>query len=309
MSSGGSTGDAPTTGAATSGVTATGSGDGSTGSTSSTDFTSSTNSTNPSSVTTGEGSSTGAAARVCLASETVKLAIADQDTGVVPNVGPKPCPWSPSNSPECRPLNFGTTEFYRLINDQDDGRNAALLRFPVTSLDQAVMDLGHEPDDLLGLRIEFVVWEGVAAPANAYTLEIHGLDEQNFGWTEGTKNGVPAADGDSSEECMTRAGGKCTGWGKGSRALDGAISLGLLPVDAPLVAANDKDTEPDQYHALVRSERLEGASALFGGPVPSFAVTLSTPRDFEAEIVGIKLREAPWEDPTLYADLCTMWDS
>lgn len=53
-----------------------------------------------------------------------------------------------------------------------------------------------------------------------------------------------------------------------------------------------------------------GALEMFGGPVaPSFAVTLKTSRDLDEQIVGVKLREAPWADPALYAELCTKWGS
>ncbi len=297
-SSGGSTGEAPTTGAATSGATGTGTGTGSGDGSTSSPVT-----------TTGEGSSTGAPARVCLAYETLPLAIPVEDTGVVKKIDPEPCPWS-TNFVKCHALNFGTTQFYRLVNDENEGRNAALLRFPVTSLDQMILDLGSDPADLLGLRIELVIWEEEPAPVEPYAFEIHGLDAQNFGWTEGTKDGLLAVDGDSSDECMTRAAGNCVSWANGLRALDGATSLGLLSVDAPLVAANDKDMDANQYHAQLRSERLEGALEMFGGPVaPSFAVTLQTERDLDEEVVGIKLREAPWADPALYADVCTQWDS
>lgn len=296
-SSGGSTGAAPTTGAATSTATGTGTGDGSTISTSS------------QAATTGEGSSTGAPAAVCVAFETVPLALPVEDTGVVQKVGPEPCPWS-TDFEKCSPLNFGTTQFYRLINDENDGRNAALLRFPVTSLDDAVIASGHDPGDVLGLRVELVIWEELPAPVEPYTFEIHGLDAQNFGWTEGTKDALVAVDGDSSDECMTRAAGNCLGWPKGPRALEGAVSLGLLPVDAQRVAANDQDMDPNQYHAKLRSDRLEGALEMFGGPIaPSFAVTLKTRRDLDEQVVGVKLREAPWADPTLHIDVCTQWDS
>jgi hypothetical protein len=71
---------------------------------------------------------------------------------------------------------------------------------------------------------------------------------------------------------------------------------------------HDEDVEANQYHARLLSDRLEGALEMFGGPEPpSFAVTLQTPRNLDEEIVGIKLKEADWADPTLYADLCTQW--
>lgn len=261
--------------------------------------------------TTGEDSSTGAPAPVCLAFETVPLATGVEDTGVVQKIEAEPCPWS-TNFKQCPPLNFGATEFYRLINDEeeDDDRNAALLRFPVTALEPLVIDLGHQPHDLLGLRLELVVWEETPAPAEPYTLEIHGLDPLNYGWTEGTKAGLVAVDGDSSEQCMTRASGACVSWANGGRAIDGAVSLGLLAVDAQGVADHDQDMDANQYHAKLLSERLEGALEMFGGPeAPSFAVTLQTARALDEQVVGIKLREAPWADPTLYVDLCTQWGS
>lgn len=291
-SSASSTGAAPTSSGDASTGTGTGSGEGSTGAPV---------------ATTSEGSSTGAPPVECMAVETIALKTGVEDAGVVQDLDAEPCPWSTEFN-SCPPLNFGHTEFYRLINDEDDGRNAALLRFPVTSLEPLLADLGHQPEDLLGLRIELVVWEEEPAPAGPYALEIHGLDPANYGWTEGTKAGLVAVEGDSSDVCMTWSSGVCVSWANNGRATDGAVSLGLLAVDAQRVAEHDEDVEANQYHARLLSDRLEGALEMFGGPEPpSFAVTLQTPRNLDEEIVGIKLKEADWADPTLYADLCTQW--
>lgn len=289
-SSGASTDAAPTSSG--EGSTGTGTGSGSTSS---------------SVATTGEGSSTGAPPVECMGMETVALLTGVEDAGVVQEVDAEPCPWSPDFN-ACPPLNFGETDFYRLINDEEDGRNAALLRFPITAIEPLLADLGHQPEDLLGLRIELVVWEEEPAPAGPYALEIHGLDPANYGWTEGMQAGKVAIEGDSSDECMTWSSGACVSWANNGRAIDGAVSLGLLTVDAQRVAAHDEDTDANQYHARLLSDRLEGALEMFGGPVPpSFAVTLQTPRNLDEEVVGIKLKEATWADPTLYADLCTQW--
>ena len=303
-SSGGTTGTAPTTGEAATGATGTGMG---TSMGAGDDATTGVVTTGDIGGSSGEGSSTGTSTGVCLEWETVPLKLAVEDTGVVQSVDPEPCPWS-KEFENCLSLNFGTTEFFRLINDEDEGRNAALLRFPVTSLDAAVMAAGRDPLDLLGLRLELVVWEKDSGPEEPYTLEIHSLHAANLGWTEGTKDGLVAVDGDSSDTCMTRQAGACIDWPMG-RASDGAVLLGVLEVDAELAADNDQDDDPDQYHAKLRSERLMGALELFGGPVaPSFAVMLKTGRDLDDEVVGIKLREADWPDPTLLGDFCVQWD-
>lgn len=293
-SSGGTTMAAPTTGEAATGGTGD---DATTGVVTSGDIGSS----------SGEDDGAGTPTGACLEWDTLPLKLAVEDTGVVQSVDPEPCPWS-TEFENCLSLNFGKTEFFRLINDKDEGRNAALLRFPAASLDAAVVAAGRDPLDLLGLRLELVVWEEDGEPEEPYTLEIHGLHAANFGWTEGTKDGLLAVDGDSSDTCMTRQAGACIEWPMG-RATDGAALLGLLEVDEDLAADNDQDEDPGQYHAKLRSERLTGALELFGGPVaPSFAVMLKTRRDLDDEVVGVKLREADWPDPTLLGDFCVEWD-
>ncbi|MBA3549196.1 MAG: hypothetical protein H0T76_22210 [Nannocystis sp.] len=292
--SGGTTA-APTTGEAATGGTGE-------------DATTTVATTGDSGSSSGVGSSTGVGTGTCLEWDTVPLKLAVEDTGVVQSVDPEPCPWS-TKFENCLSLNFGATEFFRLINDKDEGRNAALLRFPVTSLDAAVAAAGRDPLDLLGLRLELVMWEEDSGPEEPYTLEIRGLHAANFGWTEGTKDGLLAVDGDSSDSCMTRQAGACVGWPMG-RATDGADLLGVLEVDAELAADNDLDEDPGQYHAKLRSERLKGALELFGGPVaPSFAVMLKTRRDLDDEVVGVELHEAAdWQGPTLLGDFCVQWD-
>ncbi len=304
--SSGTTGAAPTTGEAATGATGTGTGAGA-GTGTGDDATTGVVTTGDIGSSSGEGSGPGMPTGACLEWDTLPLKLAVEDTGVVQSVDPEPCPWS-KEFENCLSLNFGTTEFFRLINDKDEGRNAALLRFPVTSLDAAVAAAGRDPLDLLGLRLELVVWEKDGEPEEPYTLEIHALHAANFGWTEGTKDGSFAVDGDSSDTCMTRQAGDCIAWPMG-RAIDGAALLGLLEVDEDLAADNDQDEDPGQYHAKLRSERLTGALELFGGPVaPSFAVMLKTRRDLDDEVVGLKLHEADWPDPTLLGDFCVQWD-
>lgn len=259
---------------------------------------------------TGEapGTSTGAPARTCLSSETVPLKVPPvHDTGVVPDSlnDALTCPWGGQT---CGDLNFGKTEFYRLVNDQKKGRNAALLRFPVTSLEEAIEAVGHGPDDLLGLRISVVFWENTAAPPEPYTLEIRSIRPENLGWTEGERNAMPAQEGDSSDRCLTIEG-ECKKWQNGEPPLQDSEPLGVIEVDAAKVADADMDELADQYHAPILSERLAGAVGLYDkGVTPSYGLALKSIRNLDQAVVGIKFKEvADWDDPTLYGDFCTQW--
>lgn len=262
------------------------------------------------STSTGEepGTSTGAPAKTCLAWETIPLPLpAVHDTGVVPDSlnDAQTCPWGGQT---CGELNFGTTEFYRLVNDVNKGRNSALLRFPVTSLADVSKTLGYSLDDLVGVRISVVFWENTSGPTEPYTLEIRSIRPENLGWTEGGRNATPAQEGDSSDNCRT-VQGECKKWQNGEPPLQDSEPLGVIDVDAAKVVDADMDGLGDQYHAPILSERLEGALKLYGHDVmPSYGLRLKTIRNLDQTVVGIKFKEVQmWDDPTLHGDYCTQW--
>lgn len=261
--------------------------------------------------TTGEVGTTGAPVPVCMASEFVALAMpswAPQDTGVVPSVMGSPCGWNTSQ-PDCGPLNFGTTGFFRLVNDEALGVNAGLIRFPVEVVTDEIFKSGKNLDDLIGARLELVIWEPKAGPDAPIDLEIHLLHADNFDWVEGKRDAQPAEDDDSSALCRAIDKGDCQGWAQDD-ALAGATSLGLLHLTPDNAEASDGDDDPAQYHARVLSESL-GMPLLLAyqeGESPSLAVTLATRRDVAEGQIGIEMRESEWADPTLYAEFCTDWD-
>ncbi len=300
----------PTTGAeATTGGTGTDSqGPPTTGAVSATTSTTSTGEVGSS---TGEASSTGPAAAECLATELVQVPT-DQDdlwdAGVVPSTMGSPCPWAMADEPDCGGLNFGKTGFFRLVNDPNLGKSAALLRFN----DQAVIDFiseqQYEPKDLVGARLELVVWEPLAQPTEDSTLEIGLLVGDEAYWDEGGRDAKKAQENDSSAVCRTIDGQGCNPWPAGD-ALASGEPIGLLLVTTKAAMDADQDALPDQYHAKLRSEPLgaELVEALVGGKQPSFLVSLSTPRALNAGVIGIKLEESSEADPELYLELCTQW--
>ncbi|HEY0137774.1 MAG TPA: hypothetical protein VGB85_27000 [Nannocystis sp.] len=261
--------------------------------------------------TTGDPDTTGAPAPVCKASELVALAMpsgAPEDTGVVPSVLGSPCPWSGGQA-DCGPLNFGTTGFFRLVNDEALGANAALIRFPVKAVADGIFGAGKDLEDLIGARLELVIWEPKAGPAAPVDLEIHMLHPDNTDWREGQRDAQPAQDDDSSALCRAIDKGDCDTWAQGD-ALAGATALGLLHLTPENAVSSDADSDPAQYHARLRSEPL-GLALLLAyqkGEDPSLAVTLATRRDVGEGEIGIKMRESEWPDPTLYAEFCTDWD-
>lgn len=293
-------GVAPTTGDASSGATGGATDESSGAVTATSGETTSGETTSASS----EGESTTSALPKCMASELIPISAPLADTGVVPNALGSPCPWG--GGPDCGQLNFGKTEFYRLVND-GAGANAALLRFEVESLKLAAEMSGVDLADLIGIRLELVVWEALPAPVGPYTLAIHALAPDNVEFGEGNKNAMPADDNDASDLCRTRMAGQCVPWANGGGALDDSVLLGELLVTAEQVAENDKDELANEYHAQLLSEPLPGG-LIFIDRVPALAVTIATPRPLAEQDVGIKLKEAmPWLDPTLHLERCTEW--
>ncbi len=259
---------------------------------------------------TGDEGTTGAVGPVCMASELVALKMPDgapQDAGVVASTLGTPCPWN-AGQPECGPLNFGKTGFFRLVNDPVLGVDAALIRFPAEDVAKEILGSGHDPEDLIGARLELVIWEPKSGPDAAIDLQVHLLHVDNFDWSEGDRDAEPAQDHDSSALCRTRDKGECVAWAQGD-ALAGAQPLGLLHVTPENAKASDGDGSESEYHAKLISESL-GMPLLFAyqnGDDPALAVTLASPRGVGEGTIGIKMRESEWSDPTLYAEFCTEW--
>ncbi len=257
--------------------------------------------------TTGETDTTGAPARVCNASELVELVMEDDavaDAGVAP--WGMPCPWQAGEP--CDTLNFGKTEFYRLVNDGGVGRNAALIRFPPDVVAEQIAASGKDKQDLIGARLQLVVWEPKSGPDGPVDFEVHLLHPDNFGWPEGERDGQPAHDDESSAKCRTIVDKTCQGWAQGD-ALAGSEPLGLLRLTPENAMANDLDQNGNEYHAKITSEQI-GMPLWFAydlGQSPGLAVTLLTPRTLGEGEIGVKLRESPYDNPRLFAEFCTEW--
>lgn len=308
-SGGASTGAQATGGAPTEAVTTSGGGGGSSGGDASTSgavvgSTSADGTTSAASTSEAGSDGTTGGTSKCTGSELVPVDAPVADTGVVPASFGSPCPWG---GQDCEVLNFGKTEFYRLVNDPA-GVNAALIRFETESLAAAAEKVGVDPDDVVGARLELVVWQALAAPDRDFDLEIHALAMANTIFAQGNKDAEPAKDNDSSWECRTREGGACLTWADGMSALTGSTSLGLLRVTAAMVAAHDKDALSMEYHAQLLSDPLPDATKVFADRPPVFAVTMQSQRLLGEQVAGIKFKEPMmWADPTLYLEVCTMW--
>jgi hypothetical protein len=308
--SGGST-DVPTTGAA--GSTTTGAPDSTGGAT---DSQGDTTAAIEPTTTTGEsssgsddsGSSSSTGAPGCRSTEWLPLDVAHEaidDAGVVPAALGDPCVgWVGDAAPSCGALNFGVTEFFRLINT-DAGRSAGLVRFEAAAVAAALAGAGKDLADVVGARVELVVWEPKPLPTEDATLEIRLVGAADGEWSEGSLDAQEAKGGDSSALCRTIADGDCHAWAAGDM-LSGSAPLGLLFVDAAAVAMHEQDPFGDQYHALLRSEPLGPAlaQAIQQGLAPSLAVVLQTARGLDDGEIGIKLKESPWADPRLILEVC-----
>lgn len=299
----------PTTSAGEDAGTATDSQGGSTtGAVSGTTTTTTTSTGEPASST---GSSTGAPVETCTESTLVEVALGSEyleDAGVVPGSMPTPCPWNDKES-NCGPLNFGKTGFFRLVNDGQWGTSAALIRFDGAEVQEFIDEEGYADKDLLGARLELVVYEPLEQPAQDSKLEIRMLVGDDSWWPVGDKNATKAMDQESSANCRTRDGMMCLPW-PGGDALGSSEWIGELLVTPAAVAAVADDGLPGQYHARLRSELLDPklVTAYAGGNAPSLVVALSSSRGIGEGVIGIKLEEpAEWADPTLYLEVCTMW--
>lgn len=259
----------------------------------------------------GSSSSGGEPVAKCMASELVKVDLDMNflvDAGVVPDSMGSPCQWGDGKEPACGPLNFGKTGFFRLVNDPNLGKSAALLRFDPAEVLDFIDESRFAAEDLVGARLELVVWEPLAMPAQDSTLEIGMLVGEEHRWAEGSRDARPATDNESSALCRTREKGDCTPWPQGD-ALTGSTSIGLLLVTADAVAKTPDDGLPDQYHAKLLSEPLGPAlaQAFVQGEAPSLIVSLSSTRGLAEGEIGIKLKESEWDDPELYLEVCTQW--
>ena len=264
---------------------------------------------------TDTGGSTGQPAMQCKSSErlVVKLdAEALEDAGVVPSSMGSPCAaWGDGKAPDCGALNFGTTGFYRLVNDTEKGKNAALLRFGGEKVAEFLKTAGVDKADLLAARLQLVVYEPLTEPAQDSTLEIGMLLGDDATWDVGMKDAKPATEHESSGLCRTIDGGNCVAWSQGD-ALSGSTSVGILLVTKAAVMMNELDDLQDQYHAHLVSEPLakEVALAFAEGLGPSLVVSLSTTRGLAEGVIGIKLADAKeWPDAALYFDVCIEWSS
>lgn len=245
----------------------------------------------------------------CVASSWVPLAIADaalRDAGVVPGSMGPPCPWRPEFD-DCAALNFGKTGFFRLVNDEARGQSAALLRFPQDEVAARIAEAGKTYDDLIGLRVELVVWEQKPQPSGPFTLELGLMHPEDWTWDEGDHDAQPADKDDSRWDCRDIEDA-CEAWAQGD-VLAGSSKLGELAVSPGEAALHDIDQFGDQYHAQLQSESLAPALlvAYREGGEPGLTVTISTPRDLDTGDVGIKLRESDWPAPVLWAELCDAW--
>lgn len=264
---------------------------------------------------TDSGSSTGQPAKECLKSErlAVKLdAEALEDAGVVPSSMGSPCPgWGGGAEPDCGALNFGATGFFRLVNDPEKGKNAALLRFDGEKVAAFVKAAGVDKADLIAAWLELVVYEPLTEPAQDSTLAIGMLLGDDATWDVGMKDAKPATEQESSALCRTIAGGNCVTWSQGD-AVSGSSPVGILLVTKAAVAMTDLDGQDGQYHAQLVSEPLakELAWAFAEGLGPSLVVSLGTPRGLAEGVIGIKLKEPKeWPDAALYLEVCIEWSS
>jgi hypothetical protein len=245
----------------------------------------------------------------CAASSWLRLEIADadlRDAGVVPTTMGTPCPWRPEFM-DCADLNFGTTGFFRLVNDVAGGKSAALLRFPEDLVAARIAEAGKTLDDLIAMRVELVVWEQKPQPDGPFTLELGLLHEEDWTWDEGDHDAQPADKDDSRWGCRDIEG-QCEPWALGD-ALAGSSKLGDLVVTPGEAMAHDIDQAGDQYHAQLQSEPLAPAliDAYRQGGAPGLTVTIASPRGLDTGDVGIKLRESDWAAPALWAELCDEW--
>lgn len=300
-------GPAPTTSAGDEAGTATDSQGGST--TGAVTTTTTTTGTDELTSSTGEGSSTGAPVEMCTESTLVQVELTSEfleDAGVVPGSMPMPCPWNGSEL-DCGLLNFGKTGFFRLVNDGQAGTSAALIRFDGAKVQEFIAAGGYAPKDLLGARLELVVYEPLQAPAQDSTLEIRMQVGDDSWWKAGDKDAKKAME-ESSSLCRTREKMMCLPW-PGGDALGSSEAIGELLVTAAAVAAVADDGDPGTYHARLRSELLDPklVTAYAKGEAPSLVVALSSSRGVGEGVIGIKLEESEWDDPTLYLEVCKVW--
>lgn len=260
--------------------------------------------------TTEPGSTTAMVGPQCAASSWLPLDISDddlRDAGVVPGSMGAPCQWR-AEFPDCSLLNFGTTGFFRLVNDADRGQSAALVRFPRELVLQRVAEAGKAMDDVLTLKIELTVWEQKPQPTGPFTLELRLLHPDDADWDEGDHDAQPGDDDDCRWGCEDFDNGDCDEWEQGD-VLAGTSPLGHLEVTPATAMASDLDSYGDQYHARLASEALAPAllEAYKSGQQPSVAVTISSPRVLDNDVVGVKLRESDWAAPALLAEVCDVW--
>lgn len=257
---------------------------------------------------TGGSSSTGAPPPVCKASESLPVAVVAWDTGVVPPTMPQPCGWGGGG--DCGPLNFGKTEYFRLVHDQEKGRSAALISFPRDVIEGALTGAGYTLDDVVSAQLGLVVWEPTGSPLSPLALGIWLLGAQDLAWFEGNQNAATAVVDDSSFYCRKIDAQGCASWSSPEGPLGNVTPLGELVITPDKVASSDEDQDPAQYHARILSDPLPFGAVrdlwLVGDP--TYVVTVTSDRAIEGPEVGIKFKEASWTDPGLVLEVCTQWE-
>lgn len=257
--------------------------------------------------TTGDETTGGPPAKVCTGSETLPVELAAnriEDAGLAP-MSLVPCAWPGT----CETLNFGSTEYFRMVATPELGRTVGLFRFNVGALDEWVANTGHEPEDLLGFEFELVIYEPRDLPAADATFQIDAPAQLNADFPEGKGTEDVAGDGESSGACKTREQQSCVAWAEGLYPAETSVKLGTIEVTAAAVQMHDYDgANNGVYHAKLRSSLLPAKTIreVTGDGPPTFLVTLATPRGMAPEEeIGIKFQESPEPDPALHAVLCT----
>lgn len=261
--------------------------------------------------TTDGSSGAGEPALVCVDWDTVPLLVHEDlisDAGVAP-AKLVPCPWPGG---PCEQLNFGITEYYRLLSAPDIGKNAAVIRFDIGTIDDIAAAHGRAPEDVHGFRLELVVYEPRDLPPVETTLRIDAPRQENVSFYEGTKAGAVAGDDESNELCQRRVAGQCVPWVDDAPVYATSVELGTIAVTLEAVAVADHDGPANgTYHATLRSTLLpiDVIREISGDGPPTFVVSLATERGLDpAPEIGIKLEDSPEPDPALFVEFCNVWE-
>lgn len=260
--------------------------------------------------TTGDDTTGGPPAKLCTSSETIPVDLAAnriEDAGLAP-MSLVPCAWPGT----CETLNFGSTEYFRMVATPELGKTVGLFRFNVGMIDEWLAKSGHDPMDLLGFEFELVIYEPRDLPAADATFQIDAPAQLNADYPEGKGTEDVATDGESSGACKSLEQQSCVAWAEGAYPSETSVKLGTIEVTAAAVQMHDYDgANNGVYHAKLRSSLLPAdiIREVTGDGPPTFLVTLATPRGMApGEEIGIKFQESPEPDPALHAVLCTEYN-